>query len=375
MKIFLFLIITLLTTLFAGNVYSQLAADECINATNISVLNNAYTGNTTVYTGADAAWIHGSNQFCGASPNNSTIENNGYFKFTAINSFVTFEICTLAGCSRNGSWLGISGIQALIFHFASGTCGSGSIVKDYCLKQLSGPDCGSCGNPKGCLSEVASVTPGMTYYFMIDGYEGDDCPFSITFTSGVLPIELVDFDVECEDNNVAINWSTISETNNDFFTVEKSMDGISFEAIGTLTGEGNSSSLREYSMIDYQVSGSAFYRLKQTDFDGNHRYSRTTSVECNSGSGVNVFPNPAGNEINISMENNVSDTFSIIIYNSTGELIYNQEDLSTTEIFQLQLSDRFSSGVYMVQLMTEYDVFTNKSLSLDRIILSISIIS
>ena len=85
-----------------------------------------------------------------------------------------------------------------------------------------------------------------------------------------LPIELLSNTATCDGSNVVIEWSTASETNNNFFTIEKSTDGINFIAIGTVSGAGTSSSTLNYSFTDNNtLAGTIYYRLRQTNYDGN----------------------------------------------------------------------------------------------------------
>lgn len=71
-----------------------------------------------------------------------------------------------------------------------------------------------------------------------------------------------------------LTWSTISETDNSLFVIEKSLNGLTFEAIGTLMGAGNSQAPKKYSFLDIKAgAGKLYYRLKQVDFDGAYQYS------------------------------------------------------------------------------------------------------
>ena len=75
-----------------------------------------------------------------------------------------------------------------------------------------------------------------------------------------------------------MSWSTASEINNDFFTVEKSIDGHIFESIRQVAGAGFSTTVKNYSIYDRNpVSGISYYRLKQTDYDCNFEYSKVVA--------------------------------------------------------------------------------------------------
>lgn len=106
---------------------------------------------------------------------------------------------------------------------------------------------------------------------------GSTCPSC----TSVLPIELIEFNAVRSRQFVELTWETASEKNNNYFTIERSIDGASFAPIGTLTGAGNSSNKLSYKLIDSTPIEDkvSYYRLKQTDFDGTYTYSVIVSVK------------------------------------------------------------------------------------------------
>ena len=107
-------------------------------------------------------------------------------------------------------------------------------------------------------------------------------PFTLasSTSSNTLPIELVSFSGEKKDNRNILNWTTASEINNAYFTVEKSYNGFDFEWVGTQEGTSPSTQIINYSLSDYDVLETLnYYRLKQTDFDGKFEYSNTISID------------------------------------------------------------------------------------------------
>ena len=93
---------------------------------------------------------------------------------------------------------------------------------------------------------------------------------SITvYYSNPLPIELTEFTGECRAKSIELTWQTASEVNNDYFTIEKSVDGINYKNLMSIPGIGNSTIQQNYTFTDQEVlPGTVFYRLSQTDFDG-----------------------------------------------------------------------------------------------------------
>ncbi|MFA4917326.1 MAG: T9SS type A sorting domain-containing protein [Syntrophales bacterium] len=135
-------------------------------------------------------------------------------------------------------------------------------------------------------------------------------PWILVARSAPLPIELLDFTAVClspsgggAGGGVSVNWSTASETNNAFFTIERSLShsgggvGGGWAAVGTVNGAGNSNSILYYQFTDENIEQGTFlyYRLKQTDFDGAFTYSGIIAVSCQDNliEIINIYPNPA----------------------------------------------------------------------------------
>ena len=132
--------------------------------------------------------------------------------------------------------------------------------------------------------------------------------FTVDFTNGqyytlgseeiaALPVTLLSFTAESVDNeHIQINWSTISEDNNAYFTVERSSDAQTFEVIGAREGAGSSTDIQYYQFIDNTpLSGVSYYRLRQTDFNGESEYSELRKVTFSQPEAdyqFKVYPNP-----------------------------------------------------------------------------------
>lgn len=94
-----------------------------------------------------------------------------------------------------------------------------------------------------------------------------------------LPIKLLSFDAKVNVGKVILSWITVTEINNDYFTVERSANGTEFSSVGQIAGTGNSTVNISYSITDASpINGFSYYRLKQTDFDGRFTYSSVMPV-------------------------------------------------------------------------------------------------
>jgi hypothetical protein len=147
----------------------------------------------------------------------------------------------------------------------------------------------------------------------------------------VLPVELSSFNAELNYNQVDVFWTTFSETNNDYFSVEKSENGKDFYEIGQINGKGNSTQISNYLFTDEKiVEGISYYRLKQVDFNGRYTYSNIKSVENEMIEiALNVFPNPSENgnfKIHFS-ENDLKneEPLTIQLVDLAGKIFHSEE--------------------------------------------------
>ena len=141
-----------------------------------------------------------------------------------------------------------------------------------------------------------SVIPNETTTYTLTSV-ANGCSYSDQVTLEVfeyLPVELLSFDVNCvEDNSKEITWSTASERNSAYFSIEKSSDGIDWKEINRVEGAGNSTSILQYSMIDSaKDENTIYYRLNQFDSDGKSKLYDAVSAICKEGETIRIFPNP-----------------------------------------------------------------------------------
>lgn len=113
-----------------------------------------------------------------------------------------------------------------------------------------------------------------------------------------LPVEWLSFEAYKNGNVVKLSWSTATETNNDYFEVERSGDGKNYKSIGNVLGNGNTANVINYQFIDNNpLAGTSYYRLKQVDYDDQSDYSEVRVVSL--AKGYFVYPNPADTQLKI----------------------------------------------------------------------------
>lgn len=96
----------------------------------------------------------------------------------------------------------------------------------------------------------------------------------------LLVIDLVSFEVDKSDLGNNIKWTTVAEVNNDFFTIERTLDGVNYDEVVIINGAGNSVDQHYYSFEDRNYNNAInYYRIKMTDFDGATKYSDLISID------------------------------------------------------------------------------------------------
>jgi hypothetical protein len=176
-----------------------------------------------------------------------------------------------------------------------------------------------------------------------------------------LPIKLISFDAKLKGNTVDLNWETGAEINNDYFTIERSSDGINFKEIIREKGAGNSTqALYYHGNDDSPESGYNYYRLKQTDYDGHYTYSNIKTIKIRRSPSIDgdlkiesVFPNPFQESINVKYTLKNSTPVTIALINSSGQIIKqdrvnSNEGLNTYEYFS---DGNLTKGVYFISLV------------------------
>ena len=141
----------------------------------------------------------------------------------------------------------------------------------------------------------------------------------------ILPIKLLSFTGACNNQNVVLKWSTVAETNNSYYSIERGSDGINWQIITKVDGAVNSSSLKNYSFTDKSASNEApYYRLKQTDIDGRSKYFNIIIVKnCRKDlTELVIYPNPAKGKLNLFFKGDKNQVHSVSIYNLVGEKVY-----------------------------------------------------
>jgi hypothetical protein len=193
----------------------------------------------------------------------------------------------------------------------------------------------------GCTAYYDEASRNLTY-------DANGCNMTL------LPIELLSFTADCDYGNINLKWVTTSETNNDYFTIEKSYDMKNWDIVSVISGAGNSTTSIDYTYIDsYESIENVYYRLKQTDYNGAFSYSAAISANCFSEQNIKLllYPNPTNSELKCEFYSPFRDNYIVEIINTYGQTVLQKsyelhEDLN---FIDFDLSN-FSEGVYYFKI-------------------------
>lgn len=181
-----------------------------------------------------------------------------------------------------------------------------------------------------------------------------------------LPVSLIDFTAKSIDNKfILLKWSTATETNNDGFDLERSTDGVVFEKIGHLNGNGTSNVINHYSYQDNNVTkGIYYYRLKQMDFDGSSEHSgiRSANILGDDKLSVSNFtPNPAENSSTINFIADSNFDVRIVIYDGIGRKVLTKIEHLEKGSNDLHFNTKdLAAGVYTAKILIAKEEYTRK---------------
>ncbi len=183
-----------------------------------------------------------------------------------------------------------------------------------------------------------------------------------------LPIELVYFDALAIENTVQLTWITASEINNDYFTIEKSVDAKVWETVLIINGAGNSNQIIEYTETDFDpISGISYYRLKQTDFDGRFEYFNIVPVKYSNSDDedeLSIFPNPVrqGENISVSHSFNSTDEILVVLRDLQGKEFYSKVhiNINEDELIGIPIDYIIPKGIYFIVATSENKIHSKK---------------
>lgn len=167
----------------------------------------------------------------------------------------------------------------------------------------------------------------------------------------ILPVDLSSFTGTQAGKSVTLDWTTEREDGNDYFSIERSADGVAFDALGEVAGVGTSREAQAYSFIDDSpLEGLNYYRLRQNDFSGAFSYSDVVVVSFEGGNQtfLEVSPNPATDFLRVKISGDWADVARVVLMDMNGKVISDQQKATTSPI-SMELN-HLPAGIYQLQV-------------------------
>lgn len=179
-----------------------------------------------------------------------------------------------------------------------------------------------------------------------------------------LPVELASFDGQSMEDYNLLTWETYSETDNEQFVVEHSPNGIDFEVLGYVQGNGTSTELNHYDFRHEDPTMLEYYRLRQVDMNGVSEYSNTIALSRRKDVGIHFYPNPSNNQLFVGLDRELEGDYVVRYTDMLGKT-YQQSIYMTKNVLSYELEHfrQLPKGIYMIQLIGNDEV-----ISIDKIV-------
>lgn len=171
----------------------------------------------------------------------------------------------------------------------------------------------------------------------------------VTPSVTTLPLKLLSFNATKQSNSGLLNWTVSQQVNTASFTVERSTDGQSFNAIGTVAASGNDAGTKAYSYTDAKpISGTNYYRLKMVDIDGKYTYSPIKTLQFDAlAVGLLVTPNPTPNTFYVK---GLVKPAIVSVLDINGRYLSTQNGITSASPIDISSLPR---AVYLVQVIQD----------------------
>lgn len=170
-----------------------------------------------------------------------------------------------------------------------------------------------------------------------------------------LPVELVHFSQEVNGQSVKIFWTVASQTNNDYFTLFRSNDGIKYELVHAIPGDGTLNMYKSFQYTDLAPGfGTFYYKLVQTDILGEPKELAVAAVKIGGLKTQNVWPLPVRERFQMDLESTLDGMFSIEITTLTGELVFTEARELLDGFNRIEIErPMLNSGIYLLRISNE----------------------
>jgi hypothetical protein len=206
--------------------------------------------------------------------------------------------------------------------------------------------------------QVSGTSPNFMITYVVSGglTQGQEYLFSVGSTGSALPVEFLFFDAKEKAGKVELTWATAMELNNDFFEIQRSTDGLNWEALEKVDGFGTTKQQQDYIAYDQNPKGGLnYYRLKQVDYDGTVDYSDVRQVAINGNNAqpleiTSIYPNPFTDFISVDLKSPNDGNAQLQLFNSSGVLLQTKTQMVYKGAQSIKFNDLSSleTGAYVL---------------------------
>ena len=290
-------------------------------------------------------------------------DNNGYCDVAVFNTNGNMNLYKSSG--GNNNW-----VKIILNGLTSNIDGVGSRIEYYIAgqKHIRYNHCGISFASQSSSSQILGIgnTSSIDSIFiywtssLVDKFYNVASNQTLQIVEGetILPVELTSFAAKANNNEVVLNWSTSTETNNQGFDIERKSNR-QFEKVGYVAGFGTTTEVKAYTFTDKTVgSGNYTYRLRQVDFNGTFEYSPEVEVEVSAAKVYQLsqnYPNPFNPNTTITFDLADESQVSLIVFDVLGQevsqLIHEELEAGIHSInFD---ASSLNSGVYFYKLRVQ----------------------
>lgn len=332
---------------------------SCSLSSQIAVWNSTAGVGSTGVTAGTAVKGAGITNAAGTCTNN-VLTNSAFFdagdagglaEAVSQNEYVEFPITAQAGYTVT-----ITSVTYTSRHSPTG-------VTDVAVYNGNSTNLGTNNQPTADLCETFTIdltdvviNPGTTVNFRFYGWGSTNSGGNLRlagvsfFGTSVLPIELTSFTAKLSGTSVNLNFSTASERNNDYFSIERSSNGYHFSEIGRVKGAGDSNVPQVYTFTDDEpLPGKNYYRLRQVDFDGKYAYSPVVSVKTAVESGLTLMPSPVQDQMKVVLDKSAREDGQWQVFDLNGRLMRSGVFPAESDEYQMDMPD-LPEGAYVFRL-------------------------
>ncbi len=198
------------------------------------------------------------------------------------------------------------------------------------------------------------------YFFNASNTNGNLRLDNLSVSGVLLPITLTSFEAKPTATTAILNFTTASERDNAYFSIERSNDGATFSEIGRVTGSGTTIEKQDYIYTDAQpFKGINYYRLKQVDFDGKFTFSNVVNVKFGKAGTVVIFPTPASETVTVRLKESLATDAPWQIMDMTGRIL--SEGIFAAEQLDYSIPvSTFTQGAYVLRVTADQVVLTQQ---------------